>query len=196
MDLRGFDPSGKPMPPAVAVRGFLDALGVDPAAIPVELDAQAALYRSLVADKRMLIVLDNARSTDPSRPAPARHLDLHGDRHQPRPAHRPGHRARRAPDGPGRAHRDRGPRAVHLPPRHRSVAAEPDAVTELLGCCAGLPLAMSILAARAARHPQLPLRVLAAELRADASAAGCPGRWRPHRQPAGGVLLVLSRPRP
>lgn len=51
------------MDPAVAVRGFLDALGVEPVRIPVAPHAQAALFRSLVADKRMLLVLDNAADT-------------------------------------------------------------------------------------------------------------------------------------
>src|SRR6266542_231018 len=46
VNLRGFDPAGSPVRPAEAIHGFLDALGVEPARIPVELDAQAALYRS------------------------------------------------------------------------------------------------------------------------------------------------------
>ncbi|MEJ2855390.1 MULTISPECIES: hypothetical protein [unclassified Saccharothrix] len=43
VNLRGFDPDGKPLDPAVAVRGFLDALDVAPCSIPADLDAEAAL---------------------------------------------------------------------------------------------------------------------------------------------------------
>ncbi|MEK8173462.1 hypothetical protein NKH77_44660 [Streptomyces sp. M19] len=63
MNLRGFDPADAPLPPETAVRGFLGALGVGPSAIPVGLEAQTALYRSLLADRRVLVVLDNARET-------------------------------------------------------------------------------------------------------------------------------------
>src|SRR5262249_40604078 len=56
--LRGFAPSGSVMDPAEAVRRFLDALDVPPERIPIDLDAQAALYRSQLAGKRMLVVLD------------------------------------------------------------------------------------------------------------------------------------------
>lgn len=64
VDLRGFSPTEKPVQPAEAVRGFLDALGVTPDKIPVDPEARTGRYRSLVADRRMLIVLDNARDTD------------------------------------------------------------------------------------------------------------------------------------
>jgi hypothetical protein len=63
VNLRGFDPTGAVMEPAEAVRRFLDALQVTPERIPVDLDARAALYRSQLAGKRMLVVLDNARDT-------------------------------------------------------------------------------------------------------------------------------------
>jgi DNA-binding SARP family transcriptional activator len=61
VNLRGFDPSGSPMAPAEAIRGFLDALQVPAQAIPASLEAQAGLYRSLLAGSRMLVVLDNVR---------------------------------------------------------------------------------------------------------------------------------------
>jgi hypothetical protein len=64
VNLRGFDPSGSPVKPAVAIRGFLDAFAVPVDRIPVSLHAQAALYRSLLAERRVLVVLDNARDAD------------------------------------------------------------------------------------------------------------------------------------
>lgn len=48
------------MPTSVALRGFLDALGVEPARVPVDPEARAGLYRCLVAGERMLVVVDNA----------------------------------------------------------------------------------------------------------------------------------------
>jgi hypothetical protein len=68
VNLRGFAPSGRTMAPAEAVRRFLDALNVPPERIPVELDAQAGLYRTQMGGKRMLVVLDNARDTAQVRP--------------------------------------------------------------------------------------------------------------------------------
>ena len=62
-DLRGFDPVEQPLPTATALRGFLRALGVPDAAIPHDEHAAAALYRSVLAGRRVLVVLDNAAST-------------------------------------------------------------------------------------------------------------------------------------
>jgi len=166
VNLRGFDPAGEPLPAAVAVRGFLDALGVDPAAIPVEPADQAALYRSLVAGKRMLIVADNARDSDqvlpllPGTPSCAvlitsRHrlpglVTAHGARPLTLDVLTGGEARRLLTDQLGR----------------ERVAAEPAAVDALLDQCAGLPLALRIAAARVAFQPQLPLAALADELRA------------------------------
>lgn len=68
INLRGFDPGGAPVEPATAVRAFLDALNVAPQRIPTDVDAQAALLRSCLAGKRMLLLLDNARDADQVRP--------------------------------------------------------------------------------------------------------------------------------
>lgn len=68
INLRGFDPAGSAMEPAEAIRAFLDAFALPPDRIPPDLDAQAALYRTLLADRRVLIVLDNARDSSQVRP--------------------------------------------------------------------------------------------------------------------------------
>jgi len=67
-NLRGFDPTGTPLPVATVVRSFLEALGVPLARIPADVHAQLGLYRSMLVGKRMLIVLDNARDVGQVRP--------------------------------------------------------------------------------------------------------------------------------
>ncbi|HEX5298305.1 MAG TPA: AAA family ATPase [Streptosporangiaceae bacterium] len=68
VNLRGYDLSAVPLPPAEAIRGFLDALGVAAPHVPAGPQAQAGLYRSLLAGKRMLILFDNARDAAQVRP--------------------------------------------------------------------------------------------------------------------------------
>src|SRR6185312_5681337 len=68
VNLRGFDPAGSPMDPSEALRGFLDALGVPSERIPADLDGRVGLYRSQLAGKRVLVVLDNARDAEQVRP--------------------------------------------------------------------------------------------------------------------------------
>jgi DNA-binding SARP family transcriptional activator len=160
-DLHGFDPAGEPVPAATAVRGFLDALGVEPAAIPAD---PQALYRSLTADKRMLVVLDNARDSGqviPLLPGGSGCTVLITSRRR-LTGLVTGHGARSLdldvlPDDQAR----------ELLARYlgeRRLTAEPDAAAGLLACCAGLPLAIAMVAARATAHPGFPLAVLAAEL--------------------------------
>jgi DNA-binding SARP family transcriptional activator/tetratricopeptide (TPR) repeat protein len=163
VDLRGFDPSGSPMEPAEAVLGFLDALQVPPRLIPASLQAQAALYRSLLAGRRMLVVLDNARDAAqvaPLLPGASGCLVLVTSRNQ-----LPGLVATGAhPVALDLLGRDE---AVQLLARRLSydrVSAEPDATDQLVTRCAGLPLALAIVAARAATQPELPLAALAGEL--------------------------------
>ncbi len=165
VNLRGFAPGGPAMSPAEAVRGFLDALGVEPSRIPARLDAQAGLYRSLLTGRRMLVVLDNARDAEQVRPllpgAPGC-MALATSRRQLT--------GLAAAEGAHLLTLGLLSRAealdlltTRLGP-HRT-AADPAAITEIIDRCAGLPLALAIVAARAAAQPGLPLARLAQELR-------------------------------
>ncbi|MBB5806173.1 DNA-binding SARP family transcriptional activator [Saccharothrix ecbatanensis] len=164
VNLRGFDPTGVPMSPDEALRGFLGALGVARDRVPSGLDEKVGLYRSLLAERRVLVVLDNAADSEqvrPLLPSGSRCLALVTSRNQlDGLVVREG--ARPLPldvlsdeDATALLERQLG--------RER-VAAEPDAVRELIGHCAGLPLALSVVAARAAAHPDFRLRALAGEL--------------------------------
>ena len=92
VNLRGFDPAGSAMEPGDAIRSFLDAFAVPPDRIPVDLEAQGALYRSMLAPLRVLIVLDNVRDGPACAAAAARVAGLPGGGDQPQPADRPGRR--------------------------------------------------------------------------------------------------------
>jgi DNA-binding SARP family transcriptional activator/Flp pilus assembly protein TadD len=63
VNLRGYDPD-QPVSAADALAGFLSALGLAGPDIPAEADERAARYRSLLAGRRMLVVLDNAREVE------------------------------------------------------------------------------------------------------------------------------------
>ncbi|HEX5114670.1 MAG TPA: toll/interleukin-1 receptor domain-containing protein [Pseudonocardiaceae bacterium] len=165
VDLRGFDPSGQPMPASSAIRGFLDALGVAPAMVPVELDAQAARYRSLVAGKRMLIVLDNVCDVDQVTPllpgSPSCGVLVTSRRRLAGLATTHGARLLSLDVLP-----ETGARALLARQlTSERLAAEPEAVADLLAACGGLPLALRIVIARAEHHAHFPLSVLAEELR-------------------------------
>jgi len=73
LNMRGFDPSGTPVRPVNALHAFLEALGVARERIPATLESRAALYRSVLAERQVLVVLDNARDVTQVRPLlPAR----------------------------------------------------------------------------------------------------------------------------
>jgi DNA-binding SARP family transcriptional activator len=175
VNLRGYDP-GLPVTADEAAGWFLAALGVPAAQIPADAQARCGLYRSVLAGQRALIVLDNARDAAQVRPllpggggclvVVTSRSALAGL------AAAEGARPLRL--GPLDDEQAALLMAARLGPER--VAAEPEAVTALAGWCGGLPLALAVMAARAAADPELPLGVLAAQLARtpDAAAAGQP----------------------
>ncbi|WNV86690.1 tetratricopeptide repeat protein [Umezawaea sp. Da 62-37] len=165
VDLRGFSPTGRPVEPGDAVRGFLDALGVDPGGLPPELATQTALYRSLVAGRRMLIVLDNAATADQVVPllpgSPTCTVLVTGRTTLPSLIDR--HGARHLQLDVLTHDEARVLLAARL--GDERVAAEPGATAELIGLCGRHPLALTITARHAATRPTIPLVEFATELR-------------------------------
>jgi tetratricopeptide (TPR) repeat protein len=163
-ELGANDPAGPP-PPGEVLGGFLRALGVPSDHVPARITEQAGLFRSITSGKRLVLLLDNAASA-----AQVRHL---------------------LPGGSGstvvvtaRARLGglvgEGARLLNLEPLHPPAATallratlgdsrldDSDAAEELVQQCAGLPIALTITAARLASHPAWPIRRAVTQL-ADA----------------------------
>lgn len=163
-NLGGFGPAGSQVEPTETLGRFLHAFQVDAATIPTDLTSRIGMYRSLLDGRRVLIVLDNAADAEQVRPL--------------------------LPGAPGClvivTSRSRlislvtregaFPLAVDLlgPAEARQflvrrlgqdrVASDPAATDLIVGRCAGLPLALALVSARAAIAPNLPLTVFADEL--------------------------------
>jgi tetratricopeptide (TPR) repeat protein len=163
VNLRGYDP-GPPITPEQALEEFLRARHVPAERIPAALEARAALYRSLLDGRRVLIVLDNANSAEQVRPL------LPGS-----PTCRAVVTSRSrlsgliARDGVSRIILDLLSPAEALALLGdiigaTRVAAEPEATAQLACRCAYLPLALRIAAERAVAYPHVPLVDLAGEL--------------------------------
>lgn len=166
LDLRGFGPSGKPLAPEEAARVFLDALRVPADHLPATAEARLGLFRSLLAGKRMLVVLDNARNAAQVRPllpggTDCRVVVTSRDRLAGltvTDAARPlavsaltDAEARQLLAGRLGASR---------------LAAGRVATDRIVRLCAGLPLALCIVATRAELRPDVPLARIAADLAA------------------------------
>jgi transcriptional regulator with XRE-family HTH domain len=164
VNLRGFDHTATPTDPGAVVRRFLDALYVPAHLVPADPDAQAALYRTLLADRRMLVLLDNARDSEqvrPLLPGASGCLVLITSRSELT--------GLIAAEGARALPVDllTSDEAHELFARRVGAdrfVAEPRAFAEIVAHCARLPLALAIAAARATAHPHLPLAALAADL--------------------------------
>ena len=164
VNMRGFDPAGRPMTASEALHGFLDALGVAPTSVPVGVDDQAALYRTVLAGKRVLIVIDNARDADqvrPLLPGSPGSLVLVTSRNQlcalAAEAARPLYVEPFA--------RDEARQLLASRLGAGRVERELQAADELSMLCARLPLALSVAAAHAVMRPGFPLAALTSEFR-------------------------------
>ena len=164
VSLHGYDPVYPPVPPEEALRQILLSLNVSAEHIPVDLDARTGLYRSLVAGKRILVLLDDAKSSDQVRPllpgSPSCTVVVTS-------------RSRLS----GLLVRD-GAHSLRLDllPFDDAVAllravlgtvrcnADPAAVARLAQMCECLPLALRIAAEQAAAHPRRALADLVGEL--------------------------------
>jgi tetratricopeptide (TPR) repeat protein len=162
VNLRGYDP-GQPLPAADALAAFLRSLGLPGQDIPPEADQRAARYRSLVAGKRMLIMLDNAGSADQVRP-----LLPGSGTCAVVVTSRDALSGLVARDGAARLDLDALPleEAVALLRTliGARVDAEPAAAAALADQCCRLPLALRVAAELAASRPAAPLTGLADEL--------------------------------
>jgi DNA-binding SARP family transcriptional activator/tetratricopeptide (TPR) repeat protein len=165
VNLRGFGPAGSAMEPAEAIHGFLEAFAVPSERMPLDLDDRAALYRSILADLRVLVVLDNAHDVDQVRsllPGSPGCLVLVTSRNRLT--------SLVATDGARPVELDLLPDAEarrllssRLGPDR--VASEPTSIDEIIKACAGLPLALVVAASNAVANSRLPLSALAGELR-------------------------------
>lgn len=195
VDLGGHDPATA-LPPSQALAQVLASLGVPAGRIPAELPARSALYRTLLSERRMLVVLDNAAGPDqvlPLVPPTAASLLLVTSRS--RPTALAVHHAVHAV-------------ALDALDRHAAVALlaqvlgrarvdrEPAAAIELAELCGGMPLALRIAAAKLAARPGRTLAELTAELVDDdrLDELSVPGDSRSVRTVFGSAYRALPAP--
>jgi DNA-binding SARP family transcriptional activator/tetratricopeptide (TPR) repeat protein len=164
LDLGGYAPTGSLVTTAEAVRAFLTALGVPAEHAPATLHEQTALYRSLLADRRMLVLLDNARDAEHVRPLlPGASASLTLLTSRDRLAGLIAEGAR--PVNLDLLPPDESRQLLAARIGAKRTAAEPAAIARIVASCAGLPLALAMVAVRAATHPSFPLSAIATQLR-------------------------------
>ncbi|MFD8718520.1 BTAD domain-containing putative transcriptional regulator [Streptomyces sp. NPDC059629] len=164
MDLRGFDAHDAPVAATEALRAFLIASDIAPDCVPAGVEEQSALFRSLLADKRVLIVLDNVRDAEQVRPllpgAAGCGVVVTSRTYLADLVVRDGAVPLGLAALPAQDARTLLARRLGS----SRVAGEPEAVAEIVNRCAGLPLALAIVAADAAANPAFSLAEIARRL--------------------------------
>ncbi|MFI7386612.1 ATP-binding protein [Streptomyces sp. NPDC049813] len=169
VNLRGFDDSGQPLDPGEALGGFLDALGVPSGDVPRGTAERGALFQARTADRRLIVVLDNARNEEQVRPLlPASPGCLTIVTSRSRLA------GLCVADGASLVDLDVWTREEALSALAARIGgercrAEPGAAAELVELCAFLPLAIAIVGAQISAEPRVPLHVGVRELRESGS---------------------------
>ncbi|GAA2107160.1 BTAD domain-containing putative transcriptional regulator [Kitasatospora saccharophila] len=168
-DLHGFG-RGLPADPSEVLGGFLRALGVPAERLPRELGERIGLYRSILAGRAVLVVLDDARDADQIRPLlPGGHrcaVLVTGRRRMISLTVREDAHRLVVPVLPDEESRELVGSLLG-PDQGRDGAA----VDRIVALCSGLPLALRIVAANAAHRADLPLARIARELARDRVAA-------------------------
>jgi tetratricopeptide (TPR) repeat protein len=161
VDLRGASPGLAPLTPHDAVGRLLRSLGLDPAGVPHDVEEAAARFRSLVATRRLLLVLDDARAAEQVRPVlpGSASCAVIVTSRQPLASL----------DAARTLQLDVLPseQALELLARiagRERIAAEPVAGAEVVRACGRLPLALRIAGARLALRPHWTVRDLAERL--------------------------------
>ncbi|GGP43737.1 hypothetical protein GCM10010185_14280 [Saccharothrix coeruleofusca] len=162
VDLAGFS-GDQPVPPDEALGLFLRSLGVPPGRVPVELVEQAALYRSLTADKALLVLLDNAFSAAQVRPLiPGSATSAVVVTSRSRLTGLVADGARLVDIGPLTA--SSSVRLLDRAVGGTRVSEEQDRARALVVMCGGLPIAVRVAAARLAARPRWSVKRVVAEL--------------------------------
>lgn len=160
VNLRGYGP-GDPATPGQALDGVLRAIGVNLADVPAGVEERSALFRSELADRRMLVVLDNARDSDQVRPL------LPGGSSAVLVTSRSQLRSLVSREGAKRLAVGQMPAAEAVMMLQRRIGPEADRtdLVELAGHCGYLPVALAVAAERVDRDGVTGTESLNAQLR-------------------------------
>lgn len=163
LNLRGFDPQGPPTDPAEALQKLLTGLNVPLSQIPAEIDDRISVYRSMLAGRKVLIVLDNTHSTEqvgPLLPGTGPSVAIVTGRNRLTGLAVQGAQMLTAELPSLEDTRENLQKRIGA----GRVEAEPAAADAIIDCCARLPLAVAVVAARAHEKPHFTLASIVAEL--------------------------------